>query len=204
MAEIEVFADVCCPFTHVGLRRIIDRRHDLGRDEPRLHVRAWPLELANGTPLDAALIGEEVDELRRQVAPDLFFGFDPSAFPHSSRPAFALSAVAYQRDMPTGEAVNLELRAALFEQGRDISDPDVLSAIASRHGLRSPDDGDRHRAVEDWHDGQARGVVGSPHFFLATEDFFCPTLKITRDNGQLRITTDEESIATFIDTALRP
>ena len=29
MTAIEVFADVCCPFTHVGLRRIIDRRHDL-------------------------------------------------------------------------------------------------------------------------------------------------------------------------------
>ena len=57
--------------------------------------------------------------------------------------------------------------------------------------------------MDDWHDGQARGVVGSPHFFLATGDFFCPTLKITRDNGQLRITTDEESIATFIDAALR-
>jgi len=42
-----------------------------------------------------------------------------------------------------------------------------------------------------------------PHFFLATGDFFCPTLKITRDNGQLRITTDEDSIATFIDLALR-
>jgi predicted DsbA family dithiol-disulfide isomerase len=204
MLEIEVFADVCCPFTHVGLRRVVDRRHDLGRDEPRLYVRAWPLELANGMPLDAALIGEEVDELRRQVAPDLFRGFDRSAFPHSSLPAFALAAAAYQRDLPTGEAVSLELRAALFEQGRDVSDPDVLAAIATRHDLRSPDDADRHRAVEDWHDGQARGVVGSPHFFLATGDFFCPTLDISRDNGQLRITTDEESIATFIDAALRP
>ena len=106
--------------------------------------------------------------------------------------------------MPTGEAVNLELRAALFEQGHDISDPDVLSAIATRHGLRSPDNADRHRALEDWHDGQARGVVGSPHFFLATGDYFCPTLKVSRDNGQLRITTDEESIATFIDTAHAP
>ena len=95
--------------------------------------------------------------------------------------------------MPTGEAVQPQATAALFEQGRDISDPDVLSAIATRHGLRSPDDGDRRRAVEDWHDGQARGVVGSPHFFLATEDFFCPTLEIMKDNGQLRITTDERA-----------
>ena len=46
-----------------------------------MRVRAWPLELVNGTPLDSAMIGEEVDELRAQVAPDLFTGFDLSGFP---------------------------------------------------------------------------------------------------------------------------
>ena len=137
MAPIEVFADICCPFTHLGLRRLVDRRRALGREEPRLHVRAWPLELVNGTPLDGELIGDEVDELRRQVAPDLFRGYDQSAFPHSSLPAFALAAVAYQRDLATGEAVSLALRAALFEEGRNIASPAVLAEIATRHHLRS-------------------------------------------------------------------
>src|SRR5206468_3084962 len=50
-AVIEVFADVRCPFTHVGLTRFVARRHELGRREPRLRVRAWPLELVNGEPL---------------------------------------------------------------------------------------------------------------------------------------------------------
>ena len=33
--SIEVFADVLCPFTHVGLRRLVARRTELGRDDPR-------------------------------------------------------------------------------------------------------------------------------------------------------------------------
>ena len=52
MDALEVFADVCCPFTHVGLRRIVRRRAELGRDDVVLVVRAWPLELVNGVPLD--------------------------------------------------------------------------------------------------------------------------------------------------------
>jgi len=204
VVPIEVFADVCCPFTHLGLRRLLDRRRDLGREEPMLLVRAWPLELVNGAPLDAELIGEEVDELRRQVAPDLFRGFEQSAFPPSSMPAFALAAVAYQRDLATGEAVSVELRAALFEEGCNIADPAVLATIAARHGLRASDEGIHRRVLDDWHEGQARGVVGSPHFFLVTGDFFCPTLDIARVDGHLRITTDDDSLASFVDAALRP
>ena len=30
MTVIEVFADIACPFTHVGLRRLVDRRRTLG------------------------------------------------------------------------------------------------------------------------------------------------------------------------------
>lgn len=204
MAPIEVFADVCCPFTHLGLRRLVDRRQEFGREEPKLYVRAWPLELVNGTPLDAELIAEEVDELRRQVAPDLFQGFDRSTFPRSSLPAFALAAVAYQRDLATGEAVSLALRAALFEEGRDIASAETLTAIALRHDLPSPDEADRHSAFNDWQEGQARGVVGSPHFFLASGDFFCPTLDIARVDGKLRVRTDGESLERFLGAALRP
>jgi predicted DsbA family dithiol-disulfide isomerase len=202
MAPIEVFADVCCPFTHVGLHRLVDRRRARGHDEPRLHVRAWPLELVNGEPLDADLIAEEVDALRAQVAPDLFRGFEPSAFPRTSMPAFATAAIAYDRDVATGEAVSLELRAALFEHGHDISDADVLAEIAARHDLRAPNPGDDQRAVDDWHEGRDRGVVGSPHFFVAGGGVFCPVLEITKVDGHLRIHSDDTIVDRFLDTAL--
>ena len=60
---IDVYADIWCPFAHVGIRRVTDRRDALGVDT-RLRVRAWPLELVNGKPMDAAFIGEEVVEIR--------------------------------------------------------------------------------------------------------------------------------------------
>ena len=89
---IEVFADVGCPLTHVGLRRFVERRAELGRDDIVLHVRAWPLEIVNKRPLDPAFIAEEVGEIREQVAPDLFVGLGEASFPASSLPALALAA----------------------------------------------------------------------------------------------------------------
>jgi hypothetical protein len=46
---VEVFADVSCPFAHVGLRRLVEQRDKLARDDIVLRVRAWPLELVNGS-----------------------------------------------------------------------------------------------------------------------------------------------------------
>jgi predicted DsbA family dithiol-disulfide isomerase len=199
MGPIEVFADVCCPFTHVGLRRLVDRREALEQSEPRMQVRAWPLELVNGTPLDADFIAEEVEALREQVAPDLFRRFDPSAFPSTSLPAFAVAAAAYARDLATGEAVSLDLRSALFEHGRNIADPAVLTEIAAQHTLGPPTEDDEQQALRDWHDGQRRGVVGSPHFFFAGRDAFCPTLDIHRVEGHLHIAVDEQTLQSFYE-----
>jgi predicted DsbA family dithiol-disulfide isomerase len=40
MRTVEVFADILCPFTHVGLHTLIDRRAERGLDEPHLRIRA--------------------------------------------------------------------------------------------------------------------------------------------------------------------
>ena len=128
MTVIEVFADVACPFTHVGLRRFVDRRAELGRDDVTLRVRAWPLEIVNGQPLDPHFIAEEVDDIRQQVAPALFQGFTEAAFPASSLPALTLAAAAYDENLATGERVSLALRDLLFEQGS--TSPTPRSSLA--------------------------------------------------------------------------
>lgn len=200
MTRVEVFADVGCPFTHVGLRRFVQRRGELGRDDVVLVVRAWPLELVNGRPLDPAFIAEEVRDIRRQVAPDLFRGFRPEAFPSSSMPALALAAAAYGRNVWVGEDVSLALREALFEEGRDIADPAVLAEVAAAHGLAS-DAADLDRVFADHAEGVERGVVGSPHFFTATGGFFCPSLEVARESsGHLRITADPDAFETFLSS----
>jgi predicted DsbA family dithiol-disulfide isomerase len=195
---IEVFADVCCPFTHVGLRRFVDRRDALPRVDVGLRVRAWPLEIVNGEPLDPGLIAEEVDAIRSAVAPDLFRGFDPAAFPATSRPAFAVAAAAHRRDLATGEAVSLALRDLLFEQGEDIADPAVLATVEQQYGIRT-DEADRASVEADHAEGRARGVIGSPHFFTPDGSFFCPALDISRDErGDLRIATDVRGFEDFL------
>lgn len=198
MTVIEVYADVACPFTHLGLRRFVAARAVRERFDVTLWVRAWPLEIVNGTPLDAGLIAEEVDDLRDQVAPTLFAGFTVSAFPASSLPALALAAAAYDVDLATGERVSLALRDLLFEEGTDIADPAVLTRISAVHDL---DVGAAHaqRVLDDRTEGVARGVLGSPHFFTPSGGFFCPALDIHRDPaGHLSISADPAGFDEFI------
>ena len=199
LGELEVFADICCPFTHVGLRRVVAARAERHADL-RLRVRAWPLEIVNGRPLDPDHVALEADDLRAQVAPEMFAGFDVRAFPSTSIPAFGLASAAYERGIETGESVSLALRTALFEEGRDVSDPSVLGALAATFGLEVPSVEQAEIAVRaDWADGQSKGVIGSPHFFLSDGgDAFCPVLHITRrPDGHFDIQTDDVALREF-------
>ena len=98
MPTVEVFADITCPFTHVGLKRVVTD----------------------------------------QLGVDDFSGFNADRWPSTTLPALNLAAAAYERDAATGLAVSLDLRAALFERGLDVSDPEVLSDIAFAHDLAVP------------------------------------------------------------------
>ncbi len=197
---VEVFADVACPFTHLGLRRFVEHRHAIGRSDVGLRVRAWPLEVVNGQPLDPRFIAEEIEELRSQVAPSLFAGFTESSFPSSSLPALALAAAGYRCSPDVGEQVSLALRDLLFEHGEDISSPDVLDRVAADLGIRV-DDEDRAAVHADHAEGERRGVIGSPHFFTPAGGFFCPALDVSRDDrGHLRILADPDGFDAFISS----
>jgi len=198
MAEIEVFADVGCAFTHVGLRRLVEERRRRGRADVVLVVRAWPLELVNGHPLRSEQIAAQVTALRRDVDPAAFAHFAVDRFPASTLPALALAAAAYRVAPTVGETVSLELRDALFEAGAPIDDPDVLAAIATRHGV-APTAADDHQVRADWADGQARGVLGSPHFFIDADDMFCPSLTIAKRDGRLDVAVDVDRYRAFIE-----
>ena len=200
MTTLEVYADVWCPFAHVGIATTLKRRRELGRDDVALVIRAWPLELVNGIPLDPTSTAEHVEELRDQVAPGLFAGFDPGHFPTSSLRALALGAAAYRAGDSVGEAVGLALRDALFERGLDVSDPDVLAGIARAHGVALPEASDLRDVLDDWHRGEARGVKGSPHFFCGDLGVFCPGLDIARDAElHLQIHRNTEALSAFLE-----
>ena len=194
-AVIEVFADVSCPFTHVGLRRLVAYRRRVARDDVRLVVRAWPLEWVNGSPLTGDFVAEEIDQLRAQVTPDLFTGFRADRFPTSTIPALRLTHAAYETGNDVGERVALELRDRLFERGEDVSVPAVLEAVATAHGVPLETDDDVVR--REWVAGQHRGVIGSPHFFTAGTEAFCPALRIAKVDGHLHIEADTSAFDDF-------
>lgn len=203
MTAVEVFADVLCPFTHVGLHTLIDRRAERGLDAPHLLIRAWPLELVNGQPLDPGHIAAEIVALRESVRPDLFSGFSEEVFPTTSMTAFALTAAADRTGDPVLiEAVGMALRDALFEQGLDIGDPAVVAAVADRFGLTPLSVEATEAAVRaDWEEGKRRGVVGSPHFFTPDGgNWFCPGLAISRDEAGAFVIAWKESSAAFINS----
>jgi predicted DsbA family dithiol-disulfide isomerase len=203
MSTVEVFADVLCPFTHVGLHTLIDRRTDRGLSEPLLRMRAWPLELINGAPLDPEHIAAEIIALRTSVRPDLFEGFSVDTFPNTSMAAFALTAAADRTGDPELiENVGMALRDAVFEQGLDIGRPEVAQAVADRFGLTPLDAEDTEAAVRaDWDEGRRRGVVGSPHFFTADGGgWFCPGLAISRDDAGAFVVAWKDGSEAFVDS----
>lgn len=206
MSTVEVFADVLCPFTHVGLHTLIDRRTERGLDTPRLRIRAWPLELINGQPLDPDHIAAEIVALRASVRPDLFSGFSTATFPNTSMTAFALTAAADRTGDPVLiEEVGMALRDAVFERGLDIGRPEVVASVADRFGL-TPLDADATEAAvrADWDEGRRRGVVGSPHFFTPDGGgWFCPGLAISRDEAGAFVVAWKEGSEAFVDSVFK-
>jgi len=195
---VDAYAELVCPFTYVGLRRMMAERVRRGIDV-RFRVRAWPLEWVNGEPLAPDHVGAEVEALRAQVAPDWLVGFDPRVFPTTSIPGLALTSVAYERDLPTGEAVAFTLREEVFEHGHDVSDPEVLARVAARFDVAVPSAEAGERLVRsEYEEGRQRGVVGSPHVFLASGDRFCPTLRIEPTGDTWVIEWDDEGLETAL------
>lgn len=202
-ATVEVFADILCPFTHVGLRTLIDRRNELGLTQPRLRIRAWPLEVINGKPLDPEHVHAEIIALRASVRPDLFAGFSVESFPKTSMSAFALTAAADRTGDPVLiEQVGIAVRNAVFEDGLDAGEAAVVDKIADRFGL-TPLDGEAAAAAvhADLEEGRGRGVIGSPHFFTADGgNWFCPGLRISRDDVGNFVVAWKEGTEAFVDS----
>ena len=195
---VEVFADITCPFTHVGLKRVTEHVADL---DPAVDVvvRAWPLEWVNGSALDVGPVQVKAAALSEQLGVDDFAGLRPDHWPSTTLPALELAAAAYAVDAATGMAVSLALRMALFEQGRDVGDLSVLAEIAAEHGVAARDMSDAVQA--DYEDGLARGVSGSPHFWVGDTDFFCPALDLGHDaDNHLTARFDPDGLARFFAT----
>jgi predicted DsbA family dithiol-disulfide isomerase len=204
VSVIEVFADVWCPFTHVGLTRFVQRRSEADSTMP-LWVRSWPLELVNDEALSFDFVAEKVDAIHEGIDTGLFVGLSSAAWPSTTLPALRLTCAGYESDLSVGEAIALDLRQRLFELGQDIAHPDVLDEVAAQHGLvrpADPADPDSDPPVAEWHVGQERGVQGSPHYFTQSANFFAPSLDIERVDGKLEVHADPSGFDRFARAVL--
>ena len=202
MNKLEVYADLWCPFAYVGLVEAIAQRDATGAGTP-ITVRSWPLELINGEPMTSLKAQANIAALREQVAPRLFAGFRPENFPTSTLAGLSLVAAVYEKDPEQGEALSMDLRELLFEQGVDINDEAVLAELAARYAVDLKAASKHEGVMNDWGEGQKRGVKGSPHFFCGESDMFCPGLNIKKNSdGQLCIEETHERVEEFLRACL--
>lgn len=205
LQNIEVFADIWCPFTHVGLRMIDSYRKKMGKEDVAIIVKSWPLEWVNSSPMDPVKTEANCTALRQQVASDAFVNVDFGNFPKSTLDALAFVAQAYNASTELGEKASFAIRDALFERGEDIADPAVLQSIGEVIGLKYQGDLNHDAVKREWEEGKTRGVQGSPHFFHGEDGVFCPSLQISRteENG-LSIHTDTLRLQQFLESCFLP
>jgi len=194
---IEIYADISCPFAHLSLHTVKRLRDQVSPEVP-LVIRAWPLELINGAPLDPNVTARHVAELRRDVAPGLFAGFRREIMPASTLKALALVEAANDLNPWVGERISLELRDVLFEHGQRVDDR-VVRLLAVENGLNPSVVDDLERVESRLDEGRRRGVRGSPHYFVGEAGLFCPLLDIEEDAfGGLNLQEQLERLQLFL------
>jgi predicted DsbA family dithiol-disulfide isomerase len=148
--ELDLIADLACPWSYLGKRSLERalgnmygtpvralRWHGFRPQNERAAAQMpWPEHLAIRLPP-----GVTVDFAQRSLAEtgrELGIAFDFSRVPHlpDTREAHRLVRLA-AREERQSEVVDA-LFSAFFEQGRDIGDFQVLTAIAAECGLTAP------------------------------------------------------------------
>ena len=170
-----LYADYVCPFCYLGHESLDQYRAE--REEP-LAVEWHPFDLRahkrgpDGEIDDSVDDGkdddyfEEVREnlarLREQYGADEMLGIDE--VPDVDSLNAQIVSVAVQNEHPDRwAAFDDALYRALWEEGRDVGDPDVLAAIAEDEGL--PDD-----VVTDALDDDALEAIVFERFEAASDD----------------------------------
>jgi predicted DsbA family dithiol-disulfide isomerase len=187
---IREYADYACPFCYLTHRSL--ERYRRTRDEP-LAVDWRPYDLRNDSR-DAngnsegemgypERVGRRIEQLRAEHGAEEMLDLDtvPKV---DSRDAQAVSLYVKNEHPDQWMALDGALFAALWEDGRDISDEDVLAEVASSVGVDGnavrdviADDEQRQRLFERFADARHDGVTDVPTFVVdgrTTTGFLVP------------------------------
>ena len=174
MAEtVEFFYDVVSPFSYLASTRIEAIAADCGAS---LIFRPFFLgglmkAVGNAPPALLPARGRYLfTDLRRWAR---FYGVPfgmPASFPVNSLPAMrALIGLPEQELVPATHAVF----AAHWAEGRDISDPAVLTDLLGAEAVaRASDPAVKALLIEATAEAETRGAFGAPSFFVGDELYF--------------------------------
>ncbi|SIS08285.1 DsbA family oxidoreductase [Natronorubrum thiooxidans] len=179
--RLELYADYVCPFCYLGNQSLAQYRET--REEP-LEVDWQPFDLRSGKRNPDGSIDHDVDdgkddqyfEQAKQNVRRLQTEYDVEmaqeiAIEVDSLPAQQASWYVKQEYPDQWAAFDDAIYAALWQDGRDIGDTDVLADVADAVGLpvdeiRSAidDDGVRTELEDRFTMSQRQGITGVPTF----------------------------------------
>jgi predicted DsbA family dithiol-disulfide isomerase len=181
--SLVVYADYVCPFCYLG-RASLEQYQDQ-REEP-LPIEWHPFDLRSQKRGPDGEIDESVDDgkddeyfdqvrenvarLRDQYDADAMLGIDE--VPDVDSLDAQVASLAVQREHPESwEAFDDAIYRALWEEGRDVGEVDVLAAIAEDVDVpeaavrEALDDGElRDEIFERFEAASGQGVTGVPTF----------------------------------------
>jgi predicted DsbA family dithiol-disulfide isomerase len=183
--QIDLVADLACPWCFLGLVRL-DRARAMRPDWP-VRVRWRPFFLNPHMPpegMDRATyvrrkFGGNAKEVYRRIedsarADGVEFAFD--RMPRTPNTTLAHRLILFAEERGAADPVIRALFRALFQEGRDVSRPEVLAAVAEEAGLEREEvteflSGDRlKREVLAAHqDAERIGIQGVPVFIVERE-----------------------------------
>jgi predicted DsbA family dithiol-disulfide isomerase len=182
--EVQLIADLACPWCHIGLARLNRARAD--RPDLAVRMRWWPFMLNPNLPPDGmdraayvrlkfggeAAARQVYDRIREAGRQDgIEFAFERITRTPSTLAAHRL--ILHGEEKGRGEPLIAELFEALFERGEDIGRRDRLVEIGAAAGLDRTEVGEfldgreRARDVIAAHQrAEQLGVRGVPMFVV--------------------------------------
>lgn len=182
--QVDVIADLICPWSYMGKRRLDDA---LAAVHGPSVVTWYPFQInptmpAAGQPFDEYLaakfgnaekLGPAMDELTTAGrAEGIEFRFDKLKVVPNTLDAHRLMKLAENQQVDTSLLAE-NIFSSFFQKGLDIADRDVLIDIGARYGLTSAAinetlDNDHSRRVVISQEAQVRqsGVTGVPDFLV--------------------------------------
>jgi len=181
---ITVYSDYVCPFCYLG-RESLSRYQDTREEDLRIEWRPFDLQSHKRRPdgsIDHSVEDGKDDEYfeqardgvrRLQEQYDVEMELDLASDVDSLNAQVASYHVQTTADYETWLAFDEAIFAALWQEGRDIGDPDVLVDLAEEAGIDADeirsalaDDGLREEVRGRFDAAQREGVTGVPTFAI--------------------------------------